>query len=84
MSNDLETLLSQNLLEPPEAFSYHVMQGIKPLPNPFGKVRPRSSRLSIPAIQKLAMRIGLLGAGVLGLSQVVGFVFGVWFASAAL
>jgi hypothetical protein len=84
VNDDLDTLLSQDLLQPPTNFSYRVMQGIKPLPMPFEKAH--STHISHPslALRKLVIGMGMMGAGLLGLSQVVSFVFGVWVASSAL
>ena len=84
MNNDLDSLLGQDLLKPPAEFSYRVMQGIKPLPMPFEQAQPGRVWPAEPALQKIVMGIGMVGAGLLGLSQVVSFVFGVWLASAAL
>lgn len=84
MNNDLETLLGEDLLRSPTDFSYRVMQGIQTLPMPFQQTQPRSSRRPERALQMIVMRIGMIGAGLLGLSQVVSFVFGLWLASSAL
>jgi hypothetical protein len=85
MNDELDTLLRQDLLAPPEGFSFRVMQGIKPLPLPFAPAAPRRSKPSTAqALRRLALRLGLIGAGLLGLSQVASFVFGVWLASSAL
>ncbi|MBK7053086.1 MAG: sigma-70 family RNA polymerase sigma factor [Rhodoferax sp.] len=84
MNDDLDTLLGQDLLRSPTDFTYRVMQGIKPLPMPFEQSQPRYTRQPEHALHKIAVRIGMIGAGLLGLSQVVSFVFGVWLASSAL
>jgi hypothetical protein len=84
MNDDLDALLSQDLLQSPTDFSYRVMQGIKPLPMPFTQPLPQHTKHPIQALRKMVMRIGMVGAGLLGLSQVVGFVFGVWLVSSAL
>jgi hypothetical protein len=84
MNDDLDALLSQDLLQPPTDFSYRVMQGIKPLPMPFQKAYPQYTSHPAHALRKLVISMGMIGAGLLGLSQVVSFVFGVWVASSAL
>jgi hypothetical protein len=84
MNDDLDSLMGHDLLQPPEDFSYRVMQGIKPLPMPFKQHVPQQSTQPIHALRKIAMSIGMIGAGMLGLSQVVSFVFGLWFVSSAL
>ena len=84
MDDDLDTLLKQDLLQSPAGFSYRVMQGIKPLPMPFERYQPQLSIQPTNALQKIAMRLGMIGAGLLGLSQVASFVFGMWLATSAL
>jgi|GEM_PF-1517292 len=84
MDDDLDTLLKQDLLQSPADFSYRVMQGIKPLPMPFERYQPQLAIQPTNALHKIAMRLGMIGAGLLGLSQVASFVFGVWLATSAL
>lgn len=87
MDDDLDTLLKQDLLQSPAGFSYRVMQGIKPLPMPFERYQPKLVIQPTNALHKIAMRLGMIGAGLLGLlglSQIVSFVFGVWLATSAL
>ncbi len=84
MNDDLDTLLSQDLLKAPSDFSYRVMQGIKPLPMPFEQVRRPKATATGHALRQLAFRLGVVSAGLLGLSQVLGFVFGVWISATAL
>lgn len=71
----LDALLQRPLLQPPPGFAQRVVQR---LPR---RVAPPSawSRL-----RWLLVATGLAGGGVLGLSQIVGFVFGLWFTAAAL
>ena len=83
MYDELDRLLGQDLLQPPADFSYRVMQGIKPLALPFPASRPAAARPA-PVLRTLLIRIGMLGAGLLGLSQVLSFVLGVWLATSAL
>jgi hypothetical protein len=84
MNDDLDALLGQDLLQSPADFSYRVMQGIKPLPMPFAQPLPRHTTQAMLALRQMVIRIGMIGAGLLGLSQVVSFVFGVWLVSSAL
>ena len=84
MNDDLDTLLRQDLLQSPTDFSYRVMQGIKPLPMPFKRHQPRHAIKSAKDLPKIAMRLGMIGAELPGLSQVASFVFGVWLATSAL
>lgn len=83
MHDDMDALLQQDLLQAPGDFAYRVAQGIKPLPSPFA-VAAAAPAMPAPGWRYWVARIGLVGAGVLGLSQVLGFVFGVWLAGAAL
>ena len=84
MNDDLDTLLSRDLLQSPSDFSYRVMQGIKPLPMPFEQAPLSAHRHPKRALQQMLVRLGMIGAGALGLSQVLSFVFGVWLATSAL
>ena len=83
MSDELDRLLGQDLLQPPADFSYCVMQGIKPLAMPFPASLPAAARPA-PAPRTLLLRAGMVGAGLLGLSQVLSFVLSVWLATSAL
>ena len=90
MNDDLETLLHDDFLRPPPHFSQRVMQRIQRLPRhtcladgpAFAKVRPQPSWLS--RLRWLATSAGLVGGGLLGLSQLGSFVFGLWLASTAI
>lgn len=81
MHDELDTLLKQDLLEPPDGFTQQVMHLISahaahPQVAPHSLLRQR--------IRWLVASVGLAGAGALGLTQVAGFVFGIWMASSAI
>lgn len=86
MKNDLDTLLQNDFLQPPPDFTERVMQRIQNL--------PQSASLSAtPAyahptfwsrLRWIATITGLIGGGMLGLSQIAGFVFGLWLAASAI
>ena len=90
MNDDLETLLQDDFLRPPPHFSQRVMQRIQRLQlhssladgPAFARVRPEPSWLS--RLRWLATGAGLVGGGLLGLSQLGSFVFGLWIASSAI
>ncbi|MDR3371225.1 hypothetical protein [Rhodoferax sp.] len=82
MNDDLDTLLQDAGLQPPPAFTQRVMLAIHqrtPTPAPARVVHNPWQRL-----RWLAAASGLIGTGLLGLSQLASFVFGLWIASAAL
>lgn len=83
MNDDLDTLLQDASLQPPPDFTQRVMQALpqrtSPPPKPVRTVRNPWQRL-----RWLAAAGGLVGTGLLGLSQLASFVFGLWIASAAL
>lgn len=78
---DLDTLLQRELLQPPPDFAQRVLRQLPRQPIPVAPARqPRLwSRL-----RWLLAATGLLGGGVLGLSQAGGFVLGLWLGAAAL
>jgi anti-sigma factor RsiW len=82
MNDDLDTLLSSNLLAPPADFTQRVMQSVERLPRRTLAVKPRATFASL--LRRIAAAAALAGAGMLGLSQLAGFMFGLWLASAAL
>lgn len=83
MNDDLDTLLQAACLQPPPDFTQRVMQALpqrtSPPPQPVRTVRNPWQRL-----RWLAAASSLVGTGLLGLSQLASFVFGLWIASAAL
>ncbi len=90
MNDDLEALLQDDFLRPPPHFSQRVMQRIQPLPRhtslayapAFASARPLPNLWS--RLRWLATATGLVGGGMLGLSQLASFVFGLWVASSAI
>lgn len=81
MDDDLDQLLRRELLLAPADFTERVMQGIKPLPLPIAPQPPgRRNRL---VLRRWAVRVVMTATGLLGLSQVLSFVFGVWLATTA-
>lgn len=81
MHDELDTLLRQDLLEPPDEFTQQVMRAIATR-HPKPAMRPHS--LVWQRVRWLAASVGLVGGGALGLIQVAGFVFGIWTASSAI
>jgi hypothetical protein len=80
MHDDLDTLLQDDFLQPPPDFAQRVMRAIDRralAPAPTG-------RSPWHRLRWLAAASGLVGTGLLGLSQLASFVFGLWIASAAL
>lgn len=76
MDNDLDTRLEQALLTPPAHFSERVMQRIAllPLPPMANAAPPSRTSIWLQRLQNLALMAG----GVLGMTQVFSFMFGVW------
>ena len=82
MNDDLDQLLQSDLLQPPAQFTQRVMQQLQALPrNTSGRRLPPGLRSHL---RWLVTATGLAGAGLLGLSQLAAFVFGLWLASSAL
>jgi hypothetical protein len=82
MHDALDTLLQDDFLQPPPDFTQRVMRTIAqrtPVPRPTRSTGSRWQRL-----RWLAAVSGLVSTGLLGLSQLASFVFGLWMASAAL
>jgi len=73
MTDPLDRLLSEPLLQPPADFTERVMQRIQTLP------APAPSRRRAGWLAWLALAAGAL----LGAAQLAGFMFGIWTASTA-
>jgi len=86
MNDELDLLLQDDWLHPPPDFTQRVMQRIQSLPHRASHaatpVQARSSRWS--RLRWLATATGLVGSGMLGLSQLAGFVFGLWVSASAI
>ena len=90
MNDDLDALLQDDFLRPPPDFSRDVMQRIEQLRHQALRVDARGIAPARPRaclwrrLRWLATVTGLVGSGMLGLSQLAGFVFGLWIASSAI
>ena len=86
MNDELDLLLQNDLLRPPPDFTQRVMQRIQSLPHGTSPAatpaHAQSTRWS--RLRWLAAATGLVGSGLLGLSQLAGFVFGLWVTAAAI
>lgn len=76
MSDDLESLLNTEFLEPPEDFTARVMARIDQLPPPEAAPQPSPTRERI-------QWIAFIGAGLVAAAQLAAFMFGIWTAAAA-
>lgn len=86
MKNDLDTLLQGDLLQPPPDFTQRVMQRVQQLPQrPALSATPAKTRYPLWSLLRWTATIaGLIGGGILGLSQIAGFVFALWLTAAAI
>ena len=86
MNDELDILLQNDLLQPPADFTQRVMQRIQsPPPSTSPAATPtqaQSTRWS--RLRWLAAATGLVGTGMVGLSQLAGFVFGLWLTTSAI
>lgn len=82
MNDDLDALFKSHLLQPPADFTQRVMQNIQPLSR--YTAEPRAQPNVWSQLGKVAASLGLVGGGLLGLSQLANFVLGVWLAGSAL
>lgn len=86
MNDELDMLLQNDLLHPPPDFTQRVMQRIQALPHSASlaatPAQARSTHWS--RLRWLATATGLVGSGLLGLSQLAGFVFGLWLTTSAI
>lgn len=87
MNDDMDRLLRNGLLQPPDQFSELVMRRVRESERPEFEVgAARTGGRSKPAFQwlRLGLRwLALLGAALVGAVQLAGFMFGLWAASAA-
>lgn len=82
MNDELDTLLQDAALQPPPDFTQRVMRAIEQRTPAAMPTRP--TRSPWQRLRWLAAASGLVGTGLLGLSQLASFVFGLWMTSAAL
>jgi hypothetical protein len=82
MNDDLDALLIGNLLAPPADFTLRVMQSVERLPRRTLWVKPQANPRRL--LRRMAAAAALVGTGLLGMSQLAGFMFGLWLASPAL
>ena len=79
-TEQLDTLLSDGLVKAPDDFSNQLVQKIAASKQMTANGLPSTSRnVDTPLWQWIALGT----AGVAGLGQLVGFIFGVWVATAA-
>ena len=82
MNDELDTLLQDAALQPPPDFTQRVMGAIEQ--RTLAAMPTRPTRSPWRRLRWLVAASGLVGTGLLGLSQLASFVFGLWMASAAL
>lgn len=75
MNDHDEELLRGGLIAPPEDFLRRTMARVAAAP------MPRARRY--PAMREIAQWIALAGTALVGATQVVGYVFGIWIVSSA-
>ena len=81
-SEALDELLTRDWLQAPPDFTRRVMQH---LPRQSGPAAlPEPSHAGWRRLRWMVAATGLAGSGVLGLSQLAGFVFGLWLTSSAI
>jgi hypothetical protein len=78
----LDDLLARDWLHTPPGFTQRVMRHLPRQLVPAASARP--SRARWQRLRWLLAATGLVGSGVLGLSQLTGFIFGLWLASSAI
>jgi hypothetical protein len=86
MNDELDLLLQNDLLQPPPDFTQRVMQRIQSLPRSASPAATPAQAQSTRwrRLRWLAAATGLVGSGLLGLSQLAGFVFGLWLTTSAI
>lgn len=86
MKDELDTLLQDDLLQPPQDFTQRMMHRIQQLPQhrslPAAHAKPPSPLWNL--LRWIATFAGLIGGGILGLSQIAGFVFAFWLTATAI
>ena len=70
--DQLDSVLRQDLLQPPPQFTWQVMQHIHELPLPFASPLPKRQRWEW--LQWLA----LLGGALFSMEQLASYAFGIW------
>lgn len=84
MPPDMDDLLATPLLTPPEGFSERVLARIAAEGLPSAHALPSAVPSPVvPGRWRWLAVIGGSAAGVLGLSQLLAFIFGIWAATAA-
>jgi len=86
MKDDLDTLLHDDLLHTPSDFTQRVMQSVQQLPQrqTFFAAPARTRRHLWNLLCRIVSIAGLIGGGILGLSQIAGFVFAFWLTTTAI
>ena len=85
MFDEVDTLLQDDPLQPPPGFTQRVMRAIEQGATAALPALPaRPARRPWRRLRWLATAGGLVGTGLLGLSQLASFIFGLWITSAAL
>ena len=81
-SEALDELLTRDWLQAPPDFTRRVMQRLPSQSGPAAS--PGPSHAGWRRLRWILAATGLVGSGVLGLSQLAGFVFGLWLTSSAI
>jgi hypothetical protein len=76
MNDELDELLGSDLVQVPDGFSARVMSHINALP-------ARASTTRATDVQNRFQWLALIGAGLVGVTQLAAFMFGIWFAGTA-
>lgn len=78
----LDELLVRDWLQTPPDFTQRVMQRLPSQAEPSVSAKPRRARWQ--RLRWLLAATTVVGSGLLGLSQLAGFVFGLWLTSSAV
>lgn len=84
MKHDLDSLLQDNFLHVPVDFTQQVMQRVQLLPQRSPVVLKPARVPAWAMVQRMAAWGGLIGGGLLGLSQMAGFVLALWLTTPAV